>query len=490
MPTYLRTINIDSPIHLEDSFVERAEELLMLSPDLGWSLGIDSDAVYGHLNNGNDRRPASFMMTRPLGDAVYFNRGYEPLKLRHFDTARIACLNYRIHYRDEEDWLLSDCRYIAQLMYVLLQMIEIRLRKRRPKPTEPDITRGDFLGLYHSRQGGDGVPYIELFPEEIEESARNSGIPGMSTARLATKVLVHELAHAFLDPWNSEDRQDRYSEDYRHYFHGFQGVSRFYGNTYETMNFYHVREESLANVITLRIYNLRGTSAEFTAVRKYIDGQPAAYRLALDLVETPRIAAWLRAKEEDKILLDDAEAWMDDPCSKDFLMPWGEKFDFMDSYTFYTDYKLYLNELGDSLADGYLIPGNPVKHLLLSPDIKRGGYFYKFLLYDKGWNLKMAFPPQGIIVLDKDTILCMDRYCWRVISPDGKDIMPKPNIGRYSLGEMEMFIPEEGPNVRNRFCPKRILAFKNRDEWAIIDCKFNIVVDFNNGKVPEGFPYK
>lgn len=478
MPSYFRTINIDSPVYLDDSFVERAEEILTRRPETLIRETVSAIvprpssrrfSVYSRILDSPFKRPSV------LGSPIYTDK---------VDTCGLTAMNNNPLFHDR-DWMLSDCRYIAEFMLILLQMIEIRLRKS-PHIIERTPTK-DYLGMYISSSSVQRPPYIELFPEEIEKCANTCGIPGMSKERLAAFTLIHELAHAFLDPCN-HGHEDKYSDDYRHYFHPFKGVSMLHGwDNFEDMNFYHVREESMANVITSRIYKLGATYAESLAVNKFIQIQPAHYRLALDLLKTPRIAGWLRLKEEFHLPEADAKAWMDNPSNNDLGLPWDEEFDFK---KYNPRYKTSFNKYGDSLAEGYHDADNPIQNLFSTPDTGLHGYRGEFLLYDDKWNLRMVFPKESLIVLDGSTILYKDeRIGWRTIHPDGTNAIMNPfhgsDSGVHYLDEMKLFIPE----ARKRFCPLRILVYNDRDQWAIVDRKFNVLVDFNDGKVPEEFPY-
>ena len=247
---------------------------------------------------------------------------------------------YNMH--DYPEKMLSDIRYLSQIMLFIRQRINIIQRDYyADSAMEP-------LGEYHTYSSCD-APFIVLFPKEIRESAKDNG---MDTDLLAAMTLIHELSHAFMDPWNYDwnDRNCRYySDTYRQYVHPFMNQTM---ALMEKMTFYHVREESLANIITCRVFMMAAKKKvipydSFKKVKSFIASQPDPYRLALSLLPTPNIWGWVKAKSGDPLIgdqdafkwMEEAEVWMSSNpdgkgYDKNFLInerklkaPWAEKAD-------------------------------------------------------------------------------------------------------------------------------------------------------------------
>ena len=253
------TFNVDSPIILDDGFVALAERVLTLSQFPVFSsefldgTGIDSGRFYG-------RTPLS------------------PMKPDFYES-------------------FDDIRQAGRYMFILLHSMPVYLRDAPPEDPEAGVA-GDVLGLYSRSE--DAGPCIILFPERILMEGKRDFLT------LAAKVLVHELAHALMDPCNYAGLEDKFSPTYRGYVRGFMN-----GNTVSAagigrqhtfpMNFYHVREESFANVITLRLFLLASDlgiipATDLRFVRKFMDSQPVPYNLAQAILPSSGFGMWMKAK--------------------------------------------------------------------------------------------------------------------------------------------------------------------------------------------------
>ena len=81
------------------------------------------------------------------------------------------------------------------------------------------------------------------------------------------------------------------------------------------MNFYHVREESFANLITWKILNLTADLKVFDDIKyvgDYMQGQSASYRFALKIKQAKRIGGWVWSKTSQVIDRYTAFCWMDE----------------------------------------------------------------------------------------------------------------------------------------------------------------------------------
>ena len=333
--------------------------------------------------------------------------------------------------------ILSDIWFISQVMLTILQGIQIRLRD---KDNEDDPT--DPLGAYYHSQNG-SAPFIALYPGKIIDCA--NGFPGMSIELIAAKTLIHELAHALMDP-NTWGRMDMYSQHYRNYQYLFGSEDKTHSG--RNMNFYHVREESLANIITYRIFYLAAQKGSIPKrhvelVKTFISQQPAPYRLSLSMLPTPFIYGWIHAKYDKMIDQDTANKWMEasqkwmlaDPFgksySKDFLpkernldVPWAEeevKKDVSGGY----------NKYGDSVIGpwGISVSSQRSELELLFEPYQLVQRMDRYFLYDQSWNLIMEFPCDAV----KDYSL--EKGLVKLLEEDGKERW------RYKSG-----IEEKDPN--------------------------------------------
>ena len=129
------------------------------------------------------------------------------------------------------------------------------------------IPKGKPLG-YYTRQDENNIcdgPHIVISPEYVEKTAEKAGIPFRV---LFTKVLVHEIAHAFMDK-------------YRVLENGFLMYGNSSDNWPKTIEA-KAMEESLANMITLAWFKKCAMSEEYNLVKHFIDNwQNSIYRFGI-----------------------------------------------------------------------------------------------------------------------------------------------------------------------------------------------------------------
>jgi Zn-dependent peptidase ImmA (M78 family) len=156
----------------------------------------------------------------------------------------------------------SLCGYenIAKLIYT----IPIFLKEKVEINKEYYRGHGDIvelLGAYFKNiRKNESNPCIELYVDKIFESANGDA---QAFKWLFTKTLIHELAHAVLDNYNSEI-------DYRH-------VDKI---SYYTP-FGKWREESMANAIALKVIKEFGDKNFYEYAKNYMSTQPAEYALGV-----------------------------------------------------------------------------------------------------------------------------------------------------------------------------------------------------------------
>ena len=189
---------------------------------------------------------------------------------------------------------------------------------------------------------------IMLFMDSIKEYCCHEQQQEFLIPRLVV-TLIHELAHAVMDVTNYYGHQDRYSDIYRGYLHEFYGWNpdrhvydvhnparyldqelrerRDEANQEENMtiqvapNFYTVREESFANVITFQVISeaykymdpIDRLQYSEIFLEDFMKGQSSEYKLALYIRDAKNIKGWMLAKEANNcIQRNDAESWMDE----------------------------------------------------------------------------------------------------------------------------------------------------------------------------------
>jgi hypothetical protein len=164
--------------------------------------------------------------------------------------------------------------------------IEGDIRNYRPK--------GKPLG-YYTRMDEDFCkgPHIVISPENVDETAEKAGIPFRV---LFTKVLVHEIAHAFMDK-------------YREIENGILMYGNSSDNWAKTVEA-KAMEESLANMITLAWFKKNAVYEEYKLVKHFINNwQNSIYRFG---IWQERISAdWIQWFNSSKQESQKLKEWFD-----------------------------------------------------------------------------------------------------------------------------------------------------------------------------------
>ena len=158
-------------------------------------------------------------------------------------------------------------------MLTLMKRISLLLVDPQNMPESP--IKGEYptesLGCYFSLgQFNYPQPAIFLCPERIEEAARNKNI---DKKVLYSKVLIHELAHAIMDPTNIFENgtlKPKVSEQ------------KLVSDADVFM------EESLANMITLQYFEAAKSiigENDFERVKSFMEKQPEAYKFGITQYE-------------------------------------------------------------------------------------------------------------------------------------------------------------------------------------------------------------
>jgi hypothetical protein len=165
---------------------------------------------------------------------------------------------------DEHIRIFSGAHY--EYIATLVHTIPIFLMDKGEFPEENLELEGeksiDLLGAYFQNIGknNESKPYIELYVDRIYDSAKKDD---KKFKWLFAKTLIHELAHAVLDNYNT----------HIHYRH----VNKISCNT----DFGKWREESMANAIALRIIKDFGDKDFYDYTKNFMLTQPAEYALGV-----------------------------------------------------------------------------------------------------------------------------------------------------------------------------------------------------------------
>lgn len=231
-------------------------------------------------------------------------------------------LSLPLQLRNNDISFLDDTSKLCKMMLVMLKIIPI---------IAVNIHNEDYqnipLGLYMPRER-----IILLNSNLIKNNSSVQSLQNIADRAhedsyifLSVKILIHELAHAVMDV-NNYGLPDNYSQKYRQYtrskFCGETCVTsisinpeHFYrGITKAPVNFYHIREESFANLITLRVISdskRQRINGLLPFTKEMIFSQPASYKLALFLPPENKISGWVRAKIDVEIDKQPAEQWID-----------------------------------------------------------------------------------------------------------------------------------------------------------------------------------
>ena len=233
-------------------------------------------------------------------------------------------LSLPLRLRNNDISFLDDTSKLCRMMLIMLKTIPV---------IAVNIQNDDFqnipLGLYMPRER-----IILLNSNLIKNNSSAQSLQNIADRAhedpyifLSVKVLIHELAHAVMDV-NNYGLPENFSQKYRQYTRSkfceetcvtsisikFNPEHFYWEITNAPVNFYHIREESFANLITLRVISdskRQRINGLLPFTKEMISSEPASYRLALYLPPDNKISGWVRAKIDVEIDKQPAEQWMD-----------------------------------------------------------------------------------------------------------------------------------------------------------------------------------
>lgn len=262
--------------------------------------------------------------TKTIPDSIFFevekilSGGDMVLDLNWWNTLspkmKLSCKNYfNIVYDslipfDYDSQTIQDINDIRALMVFFVRTIPI-VTKKSEESTYP------LFGRYFSYRDDPFYcyrPHIEIYSDRIWERCKIE----RDFSRHCVMTILHELSHALMDPLNYGANnlfRDTYESD-NAYEYNFQG---------KTVNFYKMREESLAETMMYKVI----TAAQKSIINKYeynskdktgcrflsdsFTGKDVEYAIApLWFNEKVNFSGWIRAKASVKIPPETAQKWL------------------------------------------------------------------------------------------------------------------------------------------------------------------------------------
>lgn len=168
---------------------------------------------------------------------------------------------------------LNDSEPWSLLSLLVNKFIPIKLVDEKELPDDSIKEEGtispDTLGAYRSWDDEQQKPIILLWPDKILEVAKDID---MDAKLICKKVIIHEFAHALMDPTNWKSEKDFAPQQKNQGPKITSDADRF-------------MEESLANMLTLKYFH-EVAKEEFDPVEDFIaKRQPAIYQFGITQFE-------------------------------------------------------------------------------------------------------------------------------------------------------------------------------------------------------------
>lgn len=299
MEQYSRVYNVDADHRISDSIIYKTESILCCGKKVTFDSNFFAELGIESANN------IPLYYSNPLSNQ------YPPVNTG-------IKIDQNVLFKDDADFI----KRMGHFMLLLLKTVPIITEKQ--KTYDGYGEQKNLLGEYRKESGRE---YIVLYSDVIFQ---NVGGDAIRFAYLTIQVLIHELAHALMDP-NYYNKVDYNTGKYISYVRSFCGATEapyeikipiLEGKVVDSieMNFYTAREESYANVLAYQIIN-KGDFDKHgfpSYVRQFIDSQLMPYKFAESVYLSKGIGSWIEAKYDPnkKIDQDTAFQWMD--CASDF----------------------------------------------------------------------------------------------------------------------------------------------------------------------------
>jgi hypothetical protein len=174
--------------------------------------------------------------------------------------------------------ITSELKHLYQMRIFVLDKQDLHQTEDDHMCIVPDYLGCFIKNVCHDDNGNlvktarnEDYPYIEIYPSRIKKALKNHTFETQVFETLMAKVIVHELAHAFMFPLNRDATQEDIATCEEDLF------LRYYkdGVWYKTI------EESLANWVA---YNQNWNYQQRERIRAFIALQPSEYKHALGFI--------------------------------------------------------------------------------------------------------------------------------------------------------------------------------------------------------------
>lgn len=152
------------------------------------------------------------------------------------------------------------------------------LDKDEDNPYEDNNINPDYLGIFSNDPSGrgDNYPYIEIYPNRIKNSLHTKTYASMEFKIIMTTVIIHELSHAYMFPFERDIAKDTIQEKDK-----YDCYLKLFNCLYHDNEPFKTIEESLANWIA---YNQNWEYHDREIVRDFIFRQPSDCKNALSFI--------------------------------------------------------------------------------------------------------------------------------------------------------------------------------------------------------------
>jgi len=203
-------------------------------------------------------------------NVYYKNNVVIPQELESEYMGMLSCIEDILKDQEvlKEPWKSLSCLNRDSEYYIPIKLVDEKELPDDPIKEDGTISP-DTLGAYRSWDDEQQKPIILLWPNKILEVAKDID---MDAKLICKKVIIHEFAHALMDPTNWKSEKDFAPQQKNQGPKITSDADRF-------------MEESLANMLTLKYFH-EVAKEEFDPVEDFIaKRQPAIYRFGITQFE-------------------------------------------------------------------------------------------------------------------------------------------------------------------------------------------------------------